>query len=99
MGKKLLLKPLEGQFEQLSNAVSLQRVGLCHIMHTMSTEAVLEWLSSPAIDAIKFPSDPELLIEWLIDKKRGSPRDICTILWQQVDFPHPVLQQFEKISP
>ena len=46
LGKKLLLKPLDGQFEQLSNAVTLSQVGLCHIMHSIDSDAIEEWLHS-----------------------------------------------------
>ncbi|MFT4937820.1 MAG: hypothetical protein ACI88A_000842 [Paraglaciecola sp.] len=98
LGKKLLLKPLDGQFEQLSNAVILSQIGLCHIMHAIDPDTIEEWLHSPPIEAIMFPSKPDILIEWLLDQERGNITELCNELWQQVHFPHPILQLFEQLT-
>ena len=40
LGKKLLVKPLKGQFEQLSNALALEKLQLARIMRRLDRKAV-----------------------------------------------------------
>ena len=86
LGKKLLIKPLHGQFEQLSNVLMLDQLNLCQTLFQLDTDIVEEWLSAPANDVIQFPDDPTILIEWL---KRGDWQDtqsLCDALWRQVKY-------------
>lgn len=87
LGKKLLLKPLEGQFEQLSNASTLRQLSLCEIMYRLDTETVEDWLQSAAIDPITFPDDPQILIDWFIQRDWTDTQQVCDALWKQVKFP------------
>lgn len=98
LGKKLLIKPLKGQFEQLSNVLTLSQLGLCHTMSKLNDRSVSEWLDSPAIQPIQFPNDPQILIDWLLTKDWHNTASICDQLWQQVVFPDAVKQKLEKIA-
>ncbi len=40
LGKKLLVKPLKGQFEQLSNALALEKPQLARVMRRLDRKAV-----------------------------------------------------------
>lgn len=44
LGKKLLLKPLAGQFEQQSNVATLEDLGLAMSMESLDISAVRQWL-------------------------------------------------------
>lgn len=86
LGKKLLIKPLHGQFEQLSNVLTLSKLNLCHTLFQLDTDVTEEWLDSPENEAIGFPDDPTLLIDWL---KKGSWHDsqeLCDALWANVRY-------------
>lgn len=86
LGKKLLIKPLHGQFEQLSNVMLLSQLDLCQTLFQLDTDVVEDWLTAPPTEAIEFPNDPMPLIDWL---KRGNWHDsapLCKDLWQQVKF-------------
>jgi uncharacterized protein (TIGR00661 family) len=86
LGKKLLIKPLHGQFEQLSNVLTLTSLELCQTLFQLDTDTVEEWLEAPQTEAITFPDNPDILIEWL---KKGDFSDIqplCDRLWKNVQF-------------
>lgn len=99
LGKKLLLKPLQGQFEQLSNVLTLEKLGLCQSMTVLDSEEVESWLEMAAAEPIGFPSDPQLLINWLLSGNWQDTDSICRQLWQQVHFPEPLKRQLESLTP
>ncbi|MBQ4813394.1 glycosyltransferase [Pseudoalteromonas luteoviolacea] len=91
-GKKLLLKPLQGQFEQLSNAMTLESLGLAKVMNYLNSEALAEWLEYPEGQVIDFPSDATPLADWLA---KGQWQDYSALhdsLW------YPVLQNRNKVA-
>ncbi|AXR08148.1 MJ1255/VC2487 family glycosyltransferase [Salinimonas sediminis] len=86
LGKKLLIKPLHGQFEQLSNVLTLSRLDLCQTLFQLDTDIVEEWLAAPENEPIEFPDDPGVLIDWL---QRGDFKDtkgLCDALWARVKY-------------
>ena len=93
LGKPLLIKPLRGQFEQLSNAKVLHELGLSHAIYHLDTESIEDWLESAHGNAVTFPSDPHQLIDWLLAGEWGNTASICKQLWTQVKFPSEVQQK------
>ncbi|SIO27596.1 MJ1255/VC2487 family glycosyltransferase [Salinivibrio sp. ES.052] len=90
LGKKLLLKPLSGQFEQLSNVATLTQLGLAHSMDSLEASAVREWLNTPAVGAIDYPDVAQALAEWLVKGELNQTRSLFHHLWAQVDYPEAV---------
>ena len=90
LGKKLLLKPLLGQFEQLSNVLTLEKLGRCHTMNSLQPEIVSNWLSSAPAEPVRFPGQADLLVDWLLEERWFDSTDLCRELWQQVNFPSDV---------
>ncbi|RDV25532.1 glycosyltransferase [Alteromonas aestuariivivens] len=86
LGKKLLIKPLHGQFEQLSNVLTLNTLGLCQTLFQLDTDIVEEWLDAPDNEAIQFPDDPGILIDWITNRDWHNPQSLCDALWQQVQY-------------
>lgn len=99
LGKKLLIKPLHGQYEQLSNSLILSELGLCTTMHRLDTELVDKWLLKPQGEVIEFPADPNLLIDWLLAKQWHNTQSICEALWKQVKFPKSVQLKLAALLP
>lgn len=98
LGKKLLIKPLHGQFEQLSNVLTLETLGLCHSMPALDSEEVENWLDSASAEPIEFPRDPHLLVNWLIGGQWQDTGEICRQLWQQVRFPAPLSRKLAAMA-
>ncbi|KZN63092.1 glycosyltransferase [Pseudoalteromonas luteoviolacea CPMOR-1] len=91
-GKKLLLKPLQGQFEQLSNAMTLQSLGLAEVMNYLNSEALGEWLEHPEGQIIDFPSDATPLAKWLANGQWQDFDSLHDSLWQ------PILYNRNKVA-
>lgn len=87
-GKKLLLKPLEGQFEQSSNALMLSEMGLASVMQYLDADALAYWLATPEIAQVNFPSDPKPLIDWLHAKQWHDTTALNRQLWQGIYINH-----------
>jgi uncharacterized protein (TIGR00661 family) len=96
--KSMLLKPLKGQFEQLSNAFTLADLGLCQLMRTLDIEVIEQWLQSEPCASVQFPSNPNILIDWILKKQWDDTKNLCTSLWQQVKYPPSVQQSLKQLS-
>lgn len=67
MGKKLLVKPLHGQIEQLSNALALDQLKLAEVMHDLDPTVIERWLHAETRHLIRFPDTAEAVVDWLLD--------------------------------
>lgn len=85
-GKKILVKPLQGQFEQASNALTLNKMGMGQSMEYLNVDAMSDWLDDVAKPAMQFPSDPTPLIEWLL-APAGTMEQMTKRLWQGINLP------------
>ena len=84
MGKKLLLKPLKGQFEQSSNAETLKQMGLATVMETLDDDVIDSWLLKDNNESINYPSDPNPVIDWILAGDYQDPTSLCKTLWQNI---------------
>ena len=65
LGKKLLVKPLIGQFEQLSNVAALQLLGAGDSMMSLDISAVKRWLKAASPNPIAYPQVGDALVKWI----------------------------------
>lgn len=100
LGKSLLLKPLIGQFEQASNVLTLQHMGLCDELKCLDSDAIEAWLEGDlkSRESVFYPADPTPLIDWLLAGDWHSTAKICDALWQQVVFPEAVKARLENFG-
>jgi uncharacterized protein (TIGR00661 family) len=97
LNKCMLLKPLFGQFEQISNAYTLSTLGLCQFMRVLDSDVIENWLDSEAPEKIQFSSDPNPLIDWLLKKQWGNTQGLCAELWRNVNFSPAVMHQLAQM--
>lgn len=65
--KKILVKPLQGQMEQASNALALEQLQLAHHGQTLTTELIGDWLAGPrAVQQVWYPDVAEVLCQQLV---------------------------------
>lgn len=91
LGKKLLVKPLAGQFEQQSNANTLVRLGLASRLHKLELATIRSWLETDQAVPVLFPCVASALVDWIVDAKwqqQGSLMALSKSLWAQVAYPH-----------
>ncbi|WP_413111203.1 MJ1255/VC2487 family glycosyltransferase [Thaumasiovibrio sp. DFM-14] len=90
LGKKLLLKPLKGQFEQESNVMTLEMMGLAQVMTTMNPNAIRTWLDKPEPGAAVYPNVAEYIAQWVVQGDWWSVDALFQQLWSQVQYPEAV---------
>lgn len=87
LGKKLLVKPLTGQMEQLSNARALELLGLGMSMNTLDAERLREWLYHFEAHQLIYPDVAHAIVRWIKAGDWGDIAGLATELWSQVREP------------
>ena len=83
IGKKVLVKPLKGQLEQLSNALAITKLGLGDVMDRLDTQRIGQWLHGPAAPAANYPDVAGILASWLVKGRWDDLEDLSRNVWQQ----------------
>ena len=78
MGKKLLVKPLRAQMEQLSNALALEQIQLGAVMPDLDEASVAYWLKNGSAHRVIYPNVAEAVVDWML---AGDPRIGPTCEW------------------
>ena len=89
LGKKILVKPLHLQLEQLSNALALEQLGLGMVMPDLDEASVAFWLRHGEARRVVFPPVAEAVVEWLMAGDLSvDPRWIAGV-WERVVYGMP----------
>lgn len=85
LGKPVLTKALEGQFEQSANALTLEKLGLAYVTRTLSIFSLDSFIdNSVQCEPILYPNVAKALVDHCL---QGSPADVPELsrsLWSQV---------------
>lgn len=98
LGKKLLLKPLQGQFEQCTNAYTLEMLGMACVMQSLDPGAVRGWLDSEAPGVVKYPDVAEGIAQWLASGGEEPVSLLIERMWRQVTFPETVCDRLAELG-
>lgn len=98
LGKKILTKPVLGQFEQQYNADCLQKLDLAKVMPTLNGRFLNEWLNLSSAAPIDFPDVAKTLAEWIINNQKEELASVSRHLWRQVTFPHHVQKKINSLG-
>lgn len=83
MGKKLLVKPMQGQPEQHSNAHAIEELDLGHVMYQLNAESVAKFLSSETKRHISFPDTARDVAQWILEREWSNTNALVSGLWQK----------------
>jgi uncharacterized protein (TIGR00661 family) len=83
LGKKILVKPLIGQMEQLSNAFALENLGLGMSMPILDHDIVKEWLENFDGKQVNYPDVPAALAEWISNGMTLDTKQLAKDLWKK----------------
>jgi uncharacterized protein (TIGR00661 family) len=83
-GKKILVKPLQGQMEQLSNAQALLQLKLGDVIYEYDDEKLIRWLEKPNSKPVVYPNVARALVNWLEKGRLQRPSQLAKDLWKQV---------------
>lgn len=84
LGKKLLVKPLRGQMEQMSNARALKELGLGMVMNELDGAALAHWLNDFPRPEVHYPNVARAIVQWLSSGDWDSVQQLSERLWAQV---------------
>ncbi|HHQ4778399.1 TPA: MJ1255/VC2487 family glycosyltransferase [Aeromonas veronii] len=98
LGKKLLVKPLVGQFEQLSNGKTLEMMGLATLMDVLDANLVRTWLDSASPGAVCYPDVAGELARWLAAGADESVASLSRRLWARTLFPEEVSDRLSELD-
>jgi len=85
LGKKILIKPLHSQLEQISNAAALKQLGYGRIMHELDAKAIAHWLENPHRVRVTYPNVANILVRWMLNGMPPVDEDFIEAGWSQVN--------------
>jgi len=65
LGKKLLLRPLDGQIEQESNALAMEQLGYGMATHSLDVSMLSDWLQKPGREPLHYAKTVDYIAEWI----------------------------------
>ncbi|MGX2039613.1 MJ1255/VC2487 family glycosyltransferase [Methylocaldum sp. MU1018] len=84
LGKKLLVKPLHGQIEQLSNALALEVLQLGQVMQSLDGPTVDAWLRQSRACRVSYPDVAQAVADWLMQGDLTLDKSWVDGLWSRV---------------
>jgi len=84
LGKKLLVKPLHGQTEQLSNALALEVLQLGQVMQTLDGPTIEAWLEQSRAIQVNYPDVAQAVADWLLQGDQTVDKSWVDGIWSQV---------------
>ncbi|KAF0200234.1 MAG: glycosyltransferase-distantly-like [Bacteroidetes bacterium] len=94
MGKKLMVIPMKGQFEQLCNAAALKELGV-PVLKTLKPEnadKINDWIQNGTVETVSYPDVTEEIINMIIGKQ--SENIIKTNTGMQKEY---TVKEFRKL--
>lgn len=85
LGKKILVKPLHSQLEQISNAAALKQLGYGRIMHDLDAKVVADWLVNPHRVQVTYPNVAKILVNWMLNGLPPIDDDLLDKCWSTVN--------------
>lgn len=84
-GKKLLVKPLVGQFEQTANAHCLAQHGLAQVMTELAAPVMSRWLATACSVPQQWPDVAAAVARWLSQGATMPVRQLSRQLWNSTN--------------
>lgn len=85
MGKKILLKPLGGQPEQVANAAALVRLGYGQSMSRINQKTIRSWLGQEFATRVRWPDVAGTTAQWIMDGASSTKiPSMVDDLWRDV---------------
>jgi uncharacterized protein (TIGR00661 family) len=84
LGKKIMVKPLHSQMEQISNAAALKQLGYGRIMNELDPKALARWLENSHRVRVTYPNVANILVRWILDGMPPLDDDFIEKSWSTV---------------
>jgi uncharacterized protein (TIGR00661 family) len=87
LGKRILVKPMAGQMEQISNAQAITSLDLGMAMTKLNVVSVAQFLERPAGIPIKFPNVARMVANWIESGQWEDVEGLAKTAWRQTALP------------
>ncbi|RDL43076.1 glycosyltransferase [Marinomonas piezotolerans] len=94
MGRRILVKPLHGQVEQLSNMIALEQLGFAQGSKELSAEVINQWLESSKVVKVDYPDVAKAIAEWIAAGAEEPIEQLSQRLWDCVPLANGI--QFQR---
>ncbi|BBA32004.1 putative uncharacterized protein [Methylocaldum marinum] len=84
LGKKLLVKPLHRQMEQLSNALALELLQLGQVMQNLDGPTIEAWLQQSRASRVAYPDVAQSVVDWLMQGDLAVDKSWVDSIWSRV---------------
>lgn len=81
LGKKLLVRPLDGQIEQESNALAIEELSLGMTMHSLDGNILRDWLLKPNREPMGFSRTVNYIAEWITNRQWDDLPEYVEAAW------------------
>lgn len=98
LGKMLLVKPLRGQFEQLSNGKTLALMGLATLMDELDPTVLRGWIDSEPPGRVTWPDVAQALAHWVLAGEEEPLSELSARLWRRTRFPEEVAERLCELE-
>lgn len=85
LGKPLLMKPVAGQPEQISNGLALEQLDLGQMTRHITTDIIARWLPQRRARPVHYPDMAQLLAEWIAAGNIQTSADLIRRAWSQTE--------------
>jgi len=84
LGKSIMVKPVKGQMEQLSNAKALTQLGFATRVEHWDVDTIRHWYETSELVQVSFPDITNDIAKWVMDPTQESIGQISKRLWSNV---------------
>ncbi len=85
VGKKLLVKPVKGQMEQLSNAKALQELGVGELLYSFDESVLERWLDETSGVPRPYPNVAKAIVQWVQSGFQVNELELVKRVWRDWD--------------
>ena len=85
LGKKILVKPLHSQMEQISNAAALEQLGYGRTMFDLQSAVIEDWLHNPHAIRVTYPNIAKVIVQWMQDGMPKMDKEYTERVWEAVE--------------
>lgn len=84
LGKRILVRAIQGQMEQQANAKALEKLGYGQRMKQLDRNIVEHWLYNSKAVRVIFPNTADIVTQWIKDGLPEINGEFIAQVWQQV---------------
>ena len=87
-----------GSFEQQSNMMTLELMGIAQRMTGLCEKTLAQWLDTVSPGVIDFPNVADHIVNWVMRGDWHNHQSLREDLWSQVRYPKSVQSRIDALS-